>query len=465
MRALLLSLAVLAGCSTAACVPNKIYRPEAPGHGPKDRQYFAYEELQGRQFEPAETNDKDTYPYRLGFVEFDDRGELFKRDQLRQVVDEIAKAKAAAKARNTVAVVAVFVHGWKNNASEKSGNVWGFRQVLAGLSKSFDKRPVVGVYIGWRGAVLSPPLLKEFTFFDRQQKSQSVSGGHVVEALIEIVQAAKGVDYAEPPESSAATVLIGHSFGGAVLETALTQTIVGLAVRAHATNTAMRWPADLTVFVNEAQEATRSYQLIEALHENLPERDAWMPDAQRPQGCAVPAAAQRAGRPPDAPAIVSISSTGDTATRFAYKAVQSIQRPFNSLRSYEGTDPNLLGFTRQTPMFINTTAHLKPFQSHVMGRCQCEDATCSACEDPAVEEAKNTCGPVMISHLGPTPVPYVIAEKPGTLNRTPYWVLQMPPAVVPDHSTIFTPTFRDLVVTLFCRTISQGRVAPMCTGD
>ena len=147
---------------------------------------------------------------------------------MRQVVSEIAKAKAEAKARDTVAVVAVFVHGWKNNASEKSGNVWGFRQVLAGLSKSFGKRPLVGVYIGWRGAVLSPPLLKEFTFFDRQQKSQSVSGGHMVETLLKILQAAKGVDYAEPLESSAATVLIGHSFGGAVLETALTQTIVGL---------------------------------------------------------------------------------------------------------------------------------------------------------------------------------------------------------------------------------------------
>ena len=419
MRILSLALVVLGSCVAGACVPNKIYRPDGPGQGPKERQYFVYEELQGREFDPAETEDRDSYPYRLGFVEFDDRGELFKRAQLRAVVDEIAKAKAEAKTRNTVAVVAVFVHGWKNNASERSGNVWGFRQVLAGLSKSFDKRPLVGVYIGWRGAVLSPPLLKEFTFFDRQQKSQNISGGHVVEALLKIAQAAKGVDYAEPPESSAATLMIGHSFGGAVLETALTQTIVGLAVRAKATKSAMRWPADLTMLVNEAQEATRSYQLIEALHENLPERDGWMPRGERPQGCVAPAAAQKAGRLPDAPAIISISSTGDTATRFAYKAVQSLQRPLNSLRSYDSADPNILGFTRQTPMFINTTAHLKPFQSHVMGRCECQDAACSACDEPVVEGAKNTCGPQIISHIGPTPVPYVIAEKPGTLNRTP----------------------------------------------
>ena len=457
---------VAAACLSAACVPNRAYRPEAPGQGPRERQYFVYEELASRQFDPAETDDTNAYPYRLGFVEFDDRGEMFKRDQLRRVVSEIEKAKAEARARRTVAVVAVFVHGWKNNASEQSGNVWGFRQVLAGLSKSFDRRPIVGVYIGWRGAVLRPPLLKEFTFFDRQQKSQNITGGHVVEALLKIVQAAKGVDYAEPRESSAPTVLIGHSFGGAVLETALTQTLVGLAVRAAATHTAMNWPADLTVLVNEAQEATRSYQLLEALHENLPERDGWMSKDQRPNGCLVPAVAAAAPgkRPPDAPAIVSISSTGDTATRVAYKVAQSIARPFNSLRSYDQSDPNILGLTRQTPMFLNTTAHLTAFQSHVMGRCECDGAACANCEDQAVEAARKTCGPVVIAHLGPTPVPYVIAEKPGTRNRTPYWVLQMPPAVVADHSTIFTPTFRDLVVTLFCRTISQDRVDPLCQG-
>jgi hypothetical protein len=468
MRPQLLSL-ILAGCLASACVPNKIYRSAAPGTGPRDQQYFVYEELQARQFEPAETNDTSSYPYRLGFVEFDDRGEMFKRDQLRAVVAEIAKAKQEAAAEKERVVVAMFVHGWKNNAA--SGNVWGFRQVLAGLSKTFGKRRVVGVYIGWRGAVLSPPLLKEFTFFDRQQKSQNLTGGHVVEALLKILQAAKGADYQEDT-SSAATVLIGHSFGGAVLETGLTQTLVGLAVRAKATNTAMRWPADLTILVNEAQEASRSYQLVEALKENLPERDAPKPEEKekvaRPDQC-LPSA-NAAKRLLDPPAIVSISSTGDTATRLAYKAVQAIQRPFNSLRTYDEDDPNMLGLKRQTPMFLNTTAHMKEFQSHVMGRCRCNTTDCDptqlTCEDPAVEAAKNACGVVMMPALGPTPGRYVISEKPKTMNRTAYWVLQMPPAAVPDHSTIFTPTFRDLVVSLFCRTMSPtvDGVPAMCQG-
>ena len=42
----------------------------------------------------------------------------------------------------------------------------------------------------------------------------------------------------------------------------------------------------------------------------------------------------------------------------------------------------------------------------------------------------------------------MVVEKPGALNRTPYWVTHMPPNVVPDHSTIFTPVFRKFLTVL-----------------
>jgi hypothetical protein len=313
--------------------------------------------------------------------------------------------------------------------------------------------------------VLSPPILKEFTFFDRHRKSQNLPGAHLAEALQRILQAAKGPDYADP-EPSTATVLIGHSFGGAVLETALTQTLLGLAVRAKATGTPMRWPANLIMFLNEAQEATRSFQLIEALRENLPARDAALAgEGARPAGCLPPPDATQSeaqqNRLPDAPAIVSISSTGDAATRFAFTAVKSLLRPFNSLRSYDEDDPNFLGFKRQTPMFLNTTAHMKEFHSHLIGRCgcagpmedsgRCIDPAQLRCEDPAVEAAIKACKVNIETTLANTT--YLMVEKPGAKNRTPYWVMQMPPTIVPDHSTIFTPVFRDFVITLVNRSL------------
>jgi hypothetical protein len=446
--------------AAAGCVPNKMYRQTSVLH----------EQLATRQFEPTEVNDDSAWRYRLAFIEFDDRGEMFQRAQLTRAVEEVARAKADAQAGSGMSVVALFVHGWKNNASEGSGNVWGFRQVLAGLSKQFnsaeepERVPVVGVYVGWRGAVLSPPVLKEFTFFDRHRKSQNLQGAHLVEALIKVLQAAKGADY---DDGSTRAVLIGHSFGGAVLETSLTQTLVGLAVRAKSAGQPMRWPADVIMFVNEAQEAIQSYQLIEAFKENLPPRDPPLPgdeSLERPNGCLPPPAAAQTARqrerPPAAPAIVSISSTGDYATRVAFKAAKSLQRPFNSLRTYDKDAPNFLGLERQTPMFLNTTAHLREFHSHLMGRCRCEQPAAEGgcdpqnlrCEDPALEAARQACKVNIQATLGSAI--YAIVEKPGARNRTPYWVLQMPPTIVSDHSTIFTPVFRNFVITLLLRSMA-----------
>ncbi|MBA2306154.1 MAG: hypothetical protein H0W08_26490 [Acidobacteria bacterium] len=99
---------------------------------------------------------------------------------------------------------------------------------------------------------MSARILKEFTFFDRHQKSQNLPSTHMVEALLKIMKETQGerVDHPSVP----ITALIGHSFGGAVLESALTQSLVGLVVN-KAPDAEVRWPASLIMFRNEAQEA------------------------------------------------------------------------------------------------------------------------------------------------------------------------------------------------------------------
>jgi len=406
--AFVLSVIVL----SAGCVGNHPYRIHYNGTT-AEVDPVKEEKLKTKEFDALQTGagiPEREWPYKLGFVEFDDRGEMFDRRQVDNAVKAIETAKDEARTNGTNAVVMVFVHGWKNNASETSGNVWGVRQMLAGLALQYKvpggpQAPVVGIYIGWRGAVLSPPIIKEFTVLDRRDKSQNLPSAHMVEALLRIMRAAKGPDF---EDASTVSVLIGHSFGGAVLETALTQTLEGLVVKAGPGGT-VHWPANLIMFLNEAQEATRSYQLIESLMTNLEPR-----------------------QPLDAPGIISISSTGDYATRAFFPAVQSVTRPFNSLRRYPG--PNKLGIKSQTPMYFNTTAHLKQFRSHLFGRD----------DDPAIKAALQCCQPFMEATIAG--VKYVIVEKPGALNRTPYWVMQLPPSLVPDHSTIFTPQFRSVLV-------------------
>jgi hypothetical protein len=446
---------LIALCALSGCVPNKAYRVHYDKHGQATVDPVLSEEIKGRQFDPPTDSREflDTpWPYQLAFIEFDDRGEMFEREQLKQVLKVIQELKNKAAQQTQDArkeaqskgvacpegdypdlqpVVAVFVHGWKNNASDSSGNVWGFRQLLGGFAFQFsqnicpDQRPkqapILGIYIGWRGAVLRPPVLKELTFYDRRDKSQNLPSAHMVEALIRIMRMAKGDDF----RGDTISILIGHSFGGAVLETALTQTLENRIVEGPPGGT-VHWPADLIVLVNEAQQATQS-QLIESLMENV--------DARPPCTCGD----SKELPPPQIGRIVSITSTGDAATGVAFPLAQGLSRPFNSLRTYPKS--NRLGLRRQTPMYLKTTAHLTEFQSHVFGESS----------DPSVHEALNLCKPAfeidMQSVLGPKKH-FFIVERPGAPNRTPYWVMPMPPSIVPDHSTIFTPVFRNVLVSL-----------------
>ena len=410
-----LALVFLAALSSS-CVANRSYHAAAEIHR---------EELTGRQFDPLEPAIAGKVSrYRLSFIEFDDRGELFKRGQLPTALDEIDKAKRDA-APGDHPLIVVFIHGWKNNASPSNGNVWGFRQVLAQLSYGLEQKtasgqnaphevPVLGIYIGWRGAVVSAPILKEFTFFDRRRKSQSLPNAQMVESLTKIMTAVRNP---LPDRSRAVSVLVGHSFGGAVLETALTDSLLQAALHpAPSASDGPPWPADLVIFLNEAQEAIRSYQLIETMHANLP---AALPCTQDVDDVK--------------PVVMSMTSVSDYATRALYPATQALVRPFNSLRSYTADDPNFLGFSNQAAMFFNTTAHVSRFQSHVMGRA----------DDPEIASASHQCAPAVTVTVNG--VDYEIVRKPGALNQTPYWVMHIPSAIVPDHSTIFTPVFSKLL--------------------
>jgi hypothetical protein len=54
----------------------------------------------------------------------------------------------------------------------------------------------------------------------------------------------------------------------------------------------------------------------------------------------------------------------------------------------------------------------------------------------------------------------VIVEKPGALNQTPYWVMELPPSLVPDHSTIFTPQFRNVLINFLLGSASSPLQTP-----
>lgn len=166
--------------------------------------------------------------YYLSFVEYDDQGQLRDRNQMQAVLDQYYQIAA----RHDVMLI-TFIHGWHHNASPDDDNILQFRGLLEEVSRyegraanqqKRSKRKILGLYVGWRGESIEIPYLKGVTFWDRKNTAHDVGQQGVTELLLkleEIVNVKIGIGQESPPPQNSRLVVIGHSFGGAVLYTSL----------------------------------------------------------------------------------------------------------------------------------------------------------------------------------------------------------------------------------------------------
>jgi hypothetical protein len=212
--------------------------------------------------------------YYLGFVEFDDQGQLRQRQQLQAVVDKYNRIAG----QNDV-IIAAFVHGWHHSAEPGDDNIQQFRKLLRSLSRTESAgskttgatpRTVLGVYVGWRGDSITIPYVNGITFWERKNTAQEVGGQGVPELFVkleEIVKVRAGIgvadaaaDTTDAEHRQSRLVLIGHSFGGAVTFTALQQILADRYYNAQWGKTFQadaQGFGDLVVLVNPAFEALR----------------------------------------------------------------------------------------------------------------------------------------------------------------------------------------------------------------
>jgi hypothetical protein len=128
--------------------------------------------------------------------------------------------------------------------------------------------------------------------------------------------------------------------------------------------------------------------------------------------------------------FLSISSLGDTATRFLVPighGPSALARQITgSWRTYD--HPDIPSVPSQRSYYLSTTAHMEVLQSHLIVE-----------NNP---QSLRECGPL----FSPTPVvittgqQYMICRK-NSWNDTPYWAMEMPATIVPDHSGIFNRNF------------------------
>lgn len=365
--------------------------------------------------------------FSLGFIEFDDQGQLFDRRQMYAVLDYIAQQAAAD---DFLAVV--YVHGWKHNAREGDDNIDHFRDALRRLSatetalspaQGHSPRRVLGVYLGWRGASLTMPLIENLTFWDRKNTAHKVGHGEVTETLIRLDRLRRVRDAASASgQSRSRLVVVGHSFGGAVVYSALEQILAERFVsgaHAGAADTDVGGFGNLVVLVNPAFEAL----LYSPLSDMATERASYF-----------------AGQ---LPVLAILTSEADEATRIAFPVGRWLSTRFEKVRTSQRHNPisHRTELIREPASNIAAVGHFAPYRTHLLQAVATGDAEAVRARPPR-ERALSV---LRVAQDWEHDQPGSQIAFPGTVltravdsaGRNPYLVIGVDRALIPDHDRIW----------------------------
>jgi hypothetical protein len=154
--------------------------------------------------------------YKLAFIEFGDQGSALDTSQRAAALEVIHESERP--------LLFVYIHGWQNNAN--SGDVCRFEHFIDTVSRFPEvtgrKLNVIGVYIAWRGKDITLPVAKFLTFWSRKGAGGTIAAENGCLATIsELALAARA-----PDKKDHHCVLLGHSFGGLVLENTISHSIL-----------------------------------------------------------------------------------------------------------------------------------------------------------------------------------------------------------------------------------------------
>jgi hypothetical protein len=402
----------------SGCVRNTIYRP-----GPAS--------LETAPVVTGSTSSSSSSHFKLGVIEFDDMGESWEKCtsltepencQLTRTLDLIRKEKQRAGD----VVVVVFIHGWKNNASpdnECKKNLFEFKNLMEQLAtgesarlgriasdnpqRVWKPRAYIGVYMAWRGQTLKGPL-GNLTFWNRRDTAQRVGSSDFAEAIYRIMGATKE----NSPQSR--IVVVGHSFGARVLESALTNTFVSLLVpqpdgEGQIKQPNITSPADLILYVNSASDSFRTKQMIE-----LMKRTEFKVSRGEEQF--------------QGPLFLSVTSTADSATGKEFPLGQdlsALEKSFRQNYSAISQSPS------QKTFFTHTPGHIPYLYSH---RVHQVTGPCDSQPDLFRFKTSGRC--------------YEMTPVPQRWNNSSYWVVTVPPSIIRDHTDIFNTSFSTMIIEL-----------------
>ena len=427
------SLFFLPAILLAACTPHQQYRTNYETCISNDPESACSANAIQEYKDPAVTKQD----YLLGFIEFDDQGQLWDRKQMGAFIDKLYIDSASQDL-----LIVVFVHGWKHSAKVKDTNIRNFRKTLKRLSamestisdhSGTSPRKIVGVYLGWRGGSITAPLIKELTFWDRKNTAHKVGYGDVTEVLsrLELLRKTKRAQTRlDDRNNQTYLVVVGHSFGGAVVYSAVSELLEKdfvhtLAPDGQVSNTV--GIGDLVVLINPAFEAIR----YSALRDMSTERRTYFPE--------------------QLPLVATLTSEADYATKYAFPAGRYVSTAFEKERKTRHHNP----VTKQEEIInqgqanVTTIGHFDDYLTHYLKA----DAPLPAKQATSFNLSKEI-------NLFVTVADNWENDKPGssikfegsTLERTmnsagrnPYLNIRVDKNLIPDHNSIYDPRIESFV--------------------
>jgi hypothetical protein len=416
----------------AGCTPHKLYRTDNEICVSSKPEV----ECQDRALQVLKDPARPDAGYLLGFIEFDDQGQVFERKQMDAVLTTLNEQAASQDL-----LMVVFVHGWKHSAAPGDENIEMFRRNLERLSELESRishetgarqREVVGIYLGWRGGSVTLPLVKEATFWDRKNTAHKVGHGGVTEVVsrLELLRKTKDAMAGEQGRSRTRLVVIGHSFGGAVVYSALSQILTAGfvdTVGPAGASTDVKGFGDLVVLINPAFEAT----LFTPLSDMANERRGYFPG--------------------QLPVIAVLTSEADDATKRAFP----IGRWFSTFFEKHRKEIRKNGVTDEDEVIdqeksnIIAVGHFEPYRTHFLSAAGEPGADMP--DQPSMDASVKRF--FELSKRWENDVPGSVIEFEGSVlerttnsaGRNPYLVIRVDKRLIPDHNDIDDPRIASFI--------------------
>ena len=372
----------------------------------------------------------------LFFVEADDRGQPLQPQQLDGVFTAVDGAVAKAGA-----LVVVFVHGWHHSAAPGDAYVCRLSDVLASVEQmekgaatlaGRPARTVMGIYVGWPGALYPDELANSVTtFWNRLAAADRLGadGGVLRRLLPDLSQRLIGARAGVKADRRSSLLVVGHSMGARAVFNAMRDDLLR-----SDTSTPVSVQADLGLLINPAFSAT----LFRAVH-------------QQSRDC------RHTATP-----LLLFSSETDGVTRQLYPAGQTVTYP------YAEREP--VPFLEH----IYTAANFEEFVTHRL-MFEAIDGDAPAADGPQTILRGFERTPAGSKELyQDNPVTVYRQPATGRPSSTDAWyrmrlvdagspapscgatagaskVIGVDPRILPDHGRIFTPPFVEYIVRVLNR--------------